>query len=136
MNQSIRTLIVDDKFPACKALKALLTVMPFIEVVGQATNGQEAVHLVKVLHPDVVLMDIHLPGMDGLDATRRIKSSWPEVRVVILTMYTTYLHEALAAGADGYLIKGCDRNILLESVLNTSIIESQHEMFNKTVDVI
>ena len=136
MNQSIRTLIVDDKLPACKALKALLTVMPFIEVVGQATNGQEAVHLVKVLHPDVVLMDIHLPGMDGLDATRRIKSSWPEVRVVILTMYTTYLHEALAAGADGYLIKGCDRNILLESVLNTSIIESQHEMFNKTVDVI
>lgn len=136
MNQSIRTLIVDDKLPACKALKALLTMMPLIEVVGQATNGQEAVHQVKVLHPDVVLMDIQMPGMDGLDATRRIKSSWPEVRVVILTMYTTYLHEALAAGADGYLIKGCDRNILLESVLNTSINESQHEMFNKTVDVI
>jgi DNA-binding NarL/FixJ family response regulator len=136
LNQSIRTLIVDDKLPACKALKALLTMMPLIEVVGQATNGQEAVHLVKVLHPDVVLMDIQMPGMDGLDATRRIKSSWPEVRVVILTMYTTYLHEALAAGADGYLIKGCDRNILLESVLNTSINESQHEMFNKTVDVI
>jgi DNA-binding NarL/FixJ family response regulator len=136
LNQSIRTLIVDDKLPACKALKALLTMMPLIEVVGQATNGQEAVHQVKVLHPDVVLMDIQMPGMDGLDATRRIKSSWPEVRVVILTMYTTYLHEALAAGADGYLIKGCDRNILLESVLNTSINESQHEMFNKTVDVI
>jgi DNA-binding NarL/FixJ family response regulator len=131
--QSIRVLIVDELLPTRKGMEALLTLIPEVEVVGLAMNGREAVQIVKEFHPDVVLMGIQMPVLDGLDATRQIKSSWPDIRVIILTMYTTYHPEALAAGADGYLIKGCDANMLLQSVLNTSLVGSPNEMFNTNV---
>lgn len=127
MNQSTRVLNVYDKLPARKGLNTLLTMMPFVEVVGQATNGQEAVHLVKELHPKVVLMDIKMPVMDGLDATRYIKSHWPDVSVIILTMYTTYRSEAFAAGADNFLIKGSATTALQDAVLNTHANKSDRE---------
>ena len=93
-------------------------VWPQVEVVGEAANGQEVVHLVEERRPDVVLMDARMPVMDGLEATRLIKDRWSEVKVVILTMYPTYRNEALAAGADAVLVKGCPPETLLEAILD------------------
>jgi DNA-binding NarL/FixJ family response regulator len=85
----------------------LLALSPQIEIVGEARDGQESVQLVAERHPDVVLMDLQMPVMDGLEATRYIKSQWPEVRVVTLTMSPGYRLAAYAAGADAFLLKGC-----------------------------
>ena len=119
MNEAIRVLIADDTLPARQGLIALLTMMPRVEVIGQAANGQEAVQLVNTLRPDVVLMDIQMPVMDGLEATRQIKSRWREVRVIALTMYSSYRTEALSAGADEFLLKGCASKVLLGAILKT-----------------
>lgn len=89
-----------------------------IEVVGEAVDGREAVRLVEECRPDVVLMDARMPGMDGLEATRLIKSRWSEVRVVILTLYAAYRAEALSAGADAFLVKGCAPEQILEAILD------------------
>jgi YesN/AraC family two-component response regulator len=106
MLQPRRVLIADDQRPTRKGLHALLDLTPEVEWVGEATNGQEAVNLVTEGQPNVVLMDIRMPVMDGLEATRRIKSQRPEVKVVVLTLYAEYQAEALAAGADVFLVKG------------------------------
>jgi DNA-binding NarL/FixJ family response regulator len=101
-----RILIADDQRPARKGLHALLSLCPQVEVIGEAVNGQDAVNLVAEQRPDVVLMDMRMPVMDGLEATRRIKSQTPGVRVVMLTLHAEYEAEALAAGADAFLVKG------------------------------
>jgi DNA-binding NarL/FixJ family response regulator len=106
MERRIRVLIADDRGPTRQGLRALLTLSPGIEVVGEAVNGFEAVQMVAQQQPDVVLMDMHMPVMDGLEATRCIKERWPEVRIVALTMYPGYRVEAIAAGADALLLKG------------------------------
>jgi DNA-binding NarL/FixJ family response regulator len=77
-------------------------------------------HLVTECQPDVVLMDARMPGMDGLEATRLIKDTWPEVKVVVLTMYPTYRARAQAAGADAFLVKGCSPEVLLAAILEDS----------------
>jgi DNA-binding NarL/FixJ family response regulator len=103
----VRVLIADDQRPTRQGLKALLALWPRVEVVGEAADGQESVALVAESHPDVVLMDMRMPVMDGLEATRRIKSQWPEIRVVALSMDPVYQPKARAAGADVFLLKGC-----------------------------
>jgi len=118
MNESIRVLIADDKLPVRQGLNALLAMMPQVEVIGQAANGQEVVQLVNMLRPDVVLMDIQMPVMDGLEATRQIKSSWPETKVIALTMYSSYQSEAYAVGVDMFLRKGCPSKSLQDAILN------------------
>jgi DNA-binding NarL/FixJ family response regulator len=75
-------------------------------VTHQACNGYEALRIVAQEPPDVVVMDVRMPTMSGLEATRRIKKRWPQVRVILMTMYPLYKAEALAAGADGFLVKG------------------------------
>lgn len=90
-----------------------------IEVVGEASDGQEAVAQAESLHPDVILMDVQMPVMDGLEATRRIKSQWPEVKVVALTMHANYRSQALAAGADAFLLKGCTAEELQAAIVAT-----------------
>jgi CheY-like chemotaxis protein len=90
---------------------------PCVNVVAEAPNGQEAVRLVEECCPDVVVMDARMPVMDGLEATRLIKSKWPEIKVIVLTLYPAYQAQALAAGADIFLIKGCPAEQLLEAVL-------------------
>jgi DNA-binding NarL/FixJ family response regulator len=87
---------------------------------GEAADGQEAVRLVAECRPDVVLMDARMPVMDGVEATRLIKERWPEVRVVVLTMYPTYREDALAAGADAFLIKGCPASELVAAITGQS----------------
>jgi DNA-binding NarL/FixJ family response regulator len=101
-------------------LQALLATSPEVKVVGEAADGQEAVRLAADRQPDVILMDIQMPVMDGLEATRRIKSHWPEVKVIVLTMYETYRADALAAGVDAFLIKGCPAEQLLGAILYRS----------------
>lgn len=112
----IRVLIADDLRPTRKGLHAVLSLYPEAEVTGEAADGQEAVNLVEAGKPDVVLMDLNMPVMDGLQATRRIKSKWPWVRVVILTMWPERRHEAIAAGADAVLAKGCPPEMIREAI--------------------
>ena len=116
LSQRRRLLIVDDQRPARKGLQALLAFSPELEWVVEAANGQEAVNLVAERRPNVVLMDIRMPVMDGLEATRRIKSQRPEVRVIVLTMYAEYQAEALAAGADAFLVKGGPSEALRDAI--------------------
>jgi DNA-binding NarL/FixJ family response regulator len=102
----VRVLIADDRPATREGLKALLGHASGVEVVGEAADGLEAVQLVGRHRPDVVLLDVRMPGMNGLEALRRIKARWPEVRVVVHSMYPTYREGALAAGADAFLLKG------------------------------
>jgi YesN/AraC family two-component response regulator len=116
MAQHIRVIIADDRPRSREGLRALLATCPEIEIVGEAANGREAVRLVEEHCPDVVLMDVRMPVMDGLEATRRIKIKHPQIHIIILTLYTTYRFTALAAGATAFLIKGDSSGELLETI--------------------
>jgi DNA-binding NarL/FixJ family response regulator len=100
MTQPIQVLIVDDQPRARQSLRALLSTWPV------AAEIREAVQLVQEWQPDVVLMDVCMPEMDGLQATQLIKARWPQVAVVVLTLYGEYEAGALAAGADSFIGKG------------------------------
>jgi DNA-binding NarL/FixJ family response regulator len=106
----IRVLVVDDHTLVRQGIVGLLQSQPDIEVVAQAGSGAEALAAVAEEHADVVLMDIAMPGLGGLDATREIRARFPEVQVVILTIHDRedYLFQALRAGAAGYVLKGAD----------------------------
>jgi two-component system NarL family response regulator len=105
MAQGVGVLIVDDQPRARQSLKALLATWPIIKTIQEAANGQEALARVKESPPDLVLMDIRMPAMDGLEATRRIKAKWPQVKIIMLSVYTEHKIEALAAGADAFVCK-------------------------------
>jgi len=107
LTRKLRALVCDDHALFREGLKAVLRDQPLMEVVGEAANGQAAVSEVERLRPDIVIMDIEMPGLDGIEATRRITQSWPEVKVLILTMHVDDLLVArcLEAGAGGYLLK-------------------------------
>lgn len=104
---AIRVCLVDDQRLIRDGLRLLLELEEGLEVVGEAENGLAAVDVYAALQPDVLLMDIRMPGMDGVEATRRILERWPQARVVILTTFDddAYIFEALRAGALGYLLK-------------------------------
>jgi two-component system response regulator NreC len=118
MDNRFRVLIVDDHIIVRSGLRLLLETEPDIDVVGEASEGSEALHLVEKHLPNVVLMDIAMPGMDGLEATRRIKSRWPQVQVLVLTMHRSdeYFFEMLKAGASGYVLKGAETSDLIQAV--------------------
>ncbi|CAH1224834.1 Transcriptional regulatory protein LnrK [Paenibacillus allorhizoplanae] len=103
----LKLLLVDDQDLIRESLHIVLGMDPDIEVVGLAENGHVAVKLSEEVQPDVVLMDIHMPIMDGVEATRQIKATWPHIRVIILTTFQEigYVVDALSAGAEGYLLK-------------------------------
>ncbi|GLX05779.1 response regulator transcription factor [Microbispora sp. NBRC 16548] len=107
----MRVLVVDDQQLMREGLVALLDLVDHVEVVGDAGNGEEALSLVAELRPDVVLMDLRMPVMDGVEATRRISRAYPEVAVVVLTTYDDdrSVDSALLAGACGYLTKDAGR---------------------------
>ena len=114
MVQPFRILIVDDQPRARKSLEALLSTWSRAAVLCEASNGREAVQLVKELQPDLVLMDVRMPEIDGLEATAQIKAQWPQVQVVVLSMYVEHRGEALAAGADAFVGKGDAPGTLLD----------------------
>lgn len=118
MSDRIRVLIADDHTIVRSGLRLLLEAEPDIDVVGEALEGGEALLMVEKHLPDVVLMDITMPGMDGLEATRRIKASWPQVKVLVLTMHRSdeYFFEMLKAGASGYILKGAETSDLIHAV--------------------
>jgi two-component system response regulator DesR len=133
MERCVQVLIADAQAHTRQGLQALLAAWPQIEVVGMAANGVEAIQLVEHCRPDVALMDILMPvpplsrnpgrsegtakGLDGLAAISLIKSRWPQVRIVVLTMYATHRTAALAAGADAFLLKGCPAEALQDALL-------------------
>lgn len=120
MEQKIRVLIADDRRRSRDGLRALVTTRPNVEVIGEAGDGREALRLAEASQPDVVLMDVRMPGMDGLAATRLIKERWPRVRVVVMTMYPAHHREALSAGADAFLVKGCSADELLAAIVGSA----------------
>lgn len=105
-HQPIRVLIADDQERARKSLTALLSTWSRVGEVREASNGREAVQMVTELPPDVVLIDVRMPELDGLKATAQIKILWPQIKVIVLSMYAEYCLEALTAGADAFVPKG------------------------------
>jgi two-component system response regulator NreC len=111
-------LIADDHTIVRSGVRLLLEGEPDIEVVGEALDGSEALALAETLRPDVVLMDITMPGIDGLEATRQIKARWPDIKVLALTMHRAeeYFFEMLQAGASGYVLKAAETGELIHAV--------------------
>src|SRR5690554_4860445 len=107
MEQKIRLCLVDDHELVRRGIASLISTQQDMEVVGQAASGEEALKVCAEVRPDVVLMDLQMPGMDGIEATRRLKRQMPEVRVLMLTYSDkeSDLMAALEAGAQGYLLK-------------------------------
>jgi DNA-binding NarL/FixJ family response regulator len=118
MAEPVRVLLVDDQKLMREGLQVLLELETGIEVVGQAQEGQAALEAYGELEPDVVLMDIRMPGMDGVEATWRLRERWPEARVIILTTFDDdeYVFEGLRAGALGYLLKDVSGPELADAV--------------------
>jgi DNA-binding NarL/FixJ family response regulator len=106
----IRLLIADDHTLVRAGIRALIEKLPEVQVVAEASDGRDALQLVRKHRPDVVLMDIAMPGLNGLEATRYIAKEFPEIPVLVLSMYASeeYVWQALRAGAAGYLLKGAE----------------------------
>jgi DNA-binding NarL/FixJ family response regulator len=114
----VRVVIVDDHALARAGMRRLLTGARDLEIVGEAANGRDGVTLCRRLRPDLVLMDVRLPDIDGLVATRAIREALPVTRVLLVTMYEApeYASEALRAGAAGYVLKGASRREVLTAL--------------------
>ncbi|KRD18927.1 MULTISPECIES: response regulator [unclassified Streptomyces] len=115
---TIRVLIADDQMMVREGFSVLLNAMPDIEVVGEAVNGREAVHRVRELAPDVVLMDIRMPELNGIEATREIVAADGSAKVLVLTTFDLdeYVYQALRAGASGFLLKDASARQLADGV--------------------
>ncbi|MCA9899539.1 MAG: response regulator transcription factor [Anaerolineales bacterium] len=107
MSEPIRILLVDDQRLMRDGLRTLLELEPDLDVVGEASNGQEAVQIYADLQPNVVLMDIRMPVMNGVEATERLCQDWPDAKIIILTTFDDdeYVFDGIRAGAKGYLLK-------------------------------
>ena len=116
----LRVLIVDDMQEVRQDLRTFLTLAGDLEIVGEARDGLEAVRLVEALQPQVVLMDLEMPVMDGYAATRQIKVVQPSCRVIVLTIHAGQSEQerAVSVGADGFIGKGASLNTLMEAIRN------------------
>lgn len=129
-----KVMIVEDSPRARRALKALISQQSEIIVTAEASNGREAINKIKSQVPDIVLMDMQMPVMNGLEATKIIKIKWPQIKIIILTMYPDYQSDVLSAGADAFLIKGCceeEMVSIIRSLTNEFILPGESP-FKKT----
>jgi len=115
-----RVLIADDRVRTRRALSAVLCMQPSIQVVGEAADGEETVAQAGRLQPDVVIIDVCMPRLDGIAATSRIKARWPWIRVVVHSMALDYGQSALAAGADAFVPKGAPLQDLFVALVPSS----------------
>jgi DNA-binding NarL/FixJ family response regulator len=128
----LRLVIADDHPVFRHGLRALLGSVPDVEVVGEAATGEQAVEVTVRERPDVVLLDLHLPGVDGIEACRRIRQEAPQVRVLVVTMFEedSSVLAAVRAGAMGYLVKGADQDEILRAV---RAVASGEAIFGPTI---
>ena len=118
MSDNISILIVDDHFIIREGMRLIFNTIPEIDLVGEAANGQEALTQVYALSPDVVLMDLQMPIMDGITAIENLRASHPDLAIIILTTYkeNDLMLRGLKAGARGYLLKDTDRETLIDTI--------------------
>ena len=118
MREPIRILVADDHPVVREGLTAILSTQPDFEVVGEAGNGEAAVRQVESLHPDILLLDLEMPEVDGLEALQRLRAAGEAVRVIVFTVFDTdeRILSAVEAGAQGYLLKGAPREEVFQAV--------------------
>ena len=118
MSKTIRVVIVDDHLVVREGLRLILEAREGIDLVGDASDGASALRLVGEVQPDVVLMDLRMPGMDGIEAIEGIRATWPHIAIVILTTYNedSLMVRGLRAGACGYLLKDTNRETLFNAI--------------------
>jgi DNA-binding NarL/FixJ family response regulator len=116
MDKPVKVMVVEDNSRARSALAAYLSLQAGLRITAEACNGLEAIGKIKSSLPDIVLMDMQMPVMDGLEATKIIKTNWPQIKIIVLTMYTCYQSEALSAGADAFLVKGCSASEMISTI--------------------
>ncbi len=124
MTTPIRILIADDHEIVRQGIIQICTSEPDMDVVGQASNGYEACELAVQLDPDIIILDINMPMMDGVEVTRQLMSCMPGVGIIILTMNQQYVFEAIKAGARAFLLKDADSNVLLQAIRSVAEGES------------
>lgn len=116
----IRVFVVDDHPVVCDGIRHMLEVEDDIEVAGEAYSGEEAITKIPLLSPDIILMDVRLPGMDGIEAVRHLKRVQPGIKIIVLTSYgDEYLAQAVEAGVTGYLLKRTGRDELIRAIRAT-----------------
>ncbi|MEW6084825.1 MAG: response regulator transcription factor [Chloroflexota bacterium] len=121
MKKTIRILICDDQQVVCEGFKAILSTVKDLEVVGVAYDGEQALQWIEQVHPDLILMDLKMPVMNGIQATLRITQQYPDIRVLVLTTYDDdeWVFDAIRAGAHGYLLKNTPREELVKAIYET-----------------
>lgn len=114
----INTIIADDQQIVREGLRMILSLHDEISVVGEAANGKELLNLLETIVPDVILMDIRMPEMDGIEATGAVKKQWPQIKIIILTTFQedAYVFRGLRNGADGYVFKDSGSDAIIESI--------------------
>lgn len=121
MKKTIHILICDDQQVVCEGFKAILSTVKDLEVVGVAYDGEQALEWIEQFHPDLILMDLKMPVMNGIQATLRITQQYPDIRVLVLTTYDDdeWVFDAIRAGAHGYLLKNTPREELVKAIYET-----------------